>query len=376
VSATDVIVIGGGIIGCACTYELSSAGARVVLLERGSIGGECSAEATGMVWPSSALGRPDAWFDLFLSASRDYAPLVERLREETGYDPEYARPGMLRVALEEGERASLRHAVEWMPPAGQAAEWLEPEDAYRLEPQLSRDIAGGLWLPDAANVHSGRMTMALARAAAMRGAEIRRSTPVLGLELVGDRVTGVRLSDGSLPADWVILAAGAWSGQVSRMLPNPLPVTPVKGQVVVAEAPFGWPRHMLSATGISILARAEGRVALSSTVEPAGFDVRPTLDAVVRLAGAAARLLPPVATLSLSHVWAGLRPDAPDHVLLIGPVDGVGGLIAATGHYRSGILLGPMTGRLVAAMVCSPEGWARRPEAALLKAVGALGASR
>lgn len=367
----DVIVIGGGIVGCACAWELARAGAKVLLLERDRVGSGASAGATGMVWPSGALEGRDAWFELLLAASNDYAETAARLYAETGLEVEYRQTGMLRVALDEAERARWQAAAGWMSEAGLPAEWLEPEAALKLEPRLAPDLAGALWLPGAAQVRSWRVTAALASAAALRGAEIREMCPVLALERRGERLASVRTHAGSLSAERVVLAAGAWSGQLTLGLPAPLPVSPVKGQVVTAEAPYAWLRRMVSATGISVTPRADGRLTISSTEEEAGFDTRPTLDAIAQLTRAGARLVPGLEQLALHEAWAGLRPAAPGRRPIIGPVEGCQGLFAATAHFRSGILLAPLTGRVVAELLL---GNASAPSTAarLFEAAGAL----
>jgi glycine oxidase len=294
------------------------------------------------------------------------------LREETGLDVEYQPSGVLRVALDEAERNLLRRRARWMCDAGIRAEWLEPDDALRLEPALASGIAGALWLPDEAHVRSPRVARALARAAAQCGAEVRESVTVLGFECEGTRIVGVRTSEGAFKARSVVLAAGAWCGPLSAELSQPLPVAPVKGQIVAAAALGRGPRHIVWGLGAYVVPKVDGQLVVGTTEEDAGFDSRPTLGGVTGIIQEAARLVPAVANLPFDAAWAGLRPATPDRKPLIRPVAGIEGLIAATGHFRNGVLLGPMTGRVVADLVLRGARGATSPEAELFRRVGAL----
>lgn len=338
-------------IGCSAAAALARHGAAVTVLERGRIGDGAPRAAAGMVWPTMRSEARDAWFDLCLAASRAYAGIVERLRGETGIDPEWSVDGALRVADGSAERDELRAKGEWMRAAGVDAAWLEIGEALRLEPGLAPDLAGALWLPSAGQVRGDLMAAALGRAAALRGADVREQTAVLAIEQRGDAVTGVRTTDGTLSAGYVVLAAGAWSGPLSSALPRPLLVRPVKGQSLIAAAPAGFVRHVVYGTAASIVPRRGGQLYIGATLEDAGFDTRPTLGEIAGRIRSADRLMPGAASLALVEARAGLRPASPALVPIVGPVPESRGLIAATAHYRNGILLGPLTGEAVAEII-------------------------
>jgi glycine oxidase len=346
----DVIVVGGGVIGCASAYELAQAGARVALLERERIAAGASGAAAGMLAPQSEAQADDEWFRLLLAARAEHAALAPRLREASGMDLDHRASGVLKIALDEHEWAELQARARWQQAAGLAAQCLEPADARRIEPALSPDIAGALWLPDETQVLPGRLTRALAIAAGRAGADVREGAQVLEVLINHSAVAGVRTTFETLFAPAVVLATGVWTPMLDSPL-RALPIRPVKGQMLCALAPAGQaPRHVIWGEDAYLAPKSGGRIFVGSTEEDS-FDARPTLAGVGRLAAAGARLLPALSALPLSSAWAGLRPAAPDRRPVIGCVPGVEGLFAATGHYRNGILLGPLTGKLVAGLV-------------------------
>lgn len=359
-------------IGCAAAAALARHGAAVTVLERGRIGDGAPRAAAGMVWPAMRSETRDAWFDLCLVASRGYGGVVERLRGETGIDPEWSVDGALRVADGSVERDELRAKGEWMRAAGVDAAWLEIDEARRLEPGLAPDLAGALWLPSAGQVRGDLMAQALGRAAALLGADVREQTAVLAMEQRGGAITGICTPDGTLAAGYVVLAAGAWSGPLSSALPCPLLVRPVKGQSLIAAAPAGFVRHVVYGTAASLVPRRGGQVYIGATLEDAGFDTRPTLGEIAGRVRNADRLVPGVASLALVEARAGLRPASPALVPIVGPVPEARGLIAATAHYRNGILLAPLTGEAVAEIILRGGGGEGLAALALLDRAGAL----
>lgn len=359
-------------VGCSVAEALARRGAAVTVLERGRIGDGAPRAAAGFVWPTMASATHDAWFDLCLAASKAYGDVAQRIFEATGVDAEYRPTGALRVADGPGERDELRAKGEWMRAAGVDVSWLEIDEARDIEPGLAPDLAGALWLPAAGQVRGDLMAAALGRAAALRGADVREHVAVLGIERRGDTITGVRSSDGALSAGHVVLAAGAWSGPLSAVLPHPLPVRPVKGQSLLAQAPAGWLRHAVSGTAASLVPRAGGHVYIGATLEDAGFDMRPTLGEIAGRIRGADRLMPGAGSLAFSDVRVGLRPASPALVPIVGPVPECRGLIAATAHYRNGVLLGPLTGEAVAEVILQDRTAAGRAALGMLNRIGAL----
>lgn len=346
----DAIVVGGGIVGCAVAHRLALDGLAVTLVERGEIGREASWAAGGILTPVHLAEYPTALAGLCAASQRLYPPLVAALRQVSAADPEYRVTGFLILVRDDEEERSTRSLEEWKLRNGQPAERLPREEALARQPGLGADVRGALLLPDIAQVRNNRMAVALAEAAQKRGVEIRRDTPVTGFLRVPGRVNGIKTARGDLYAGTTVLAAGAWSGEILRSIGLELAVRPIKGQILLAEAPPDLVRTTIQGGDVYLIPRADGKVLIGSTLEDAGFDKRVTLDAVGELAAKARRILPAMAGLPLLTSWAGLRPSTPDRLPYIGRA-GMEGLIVATGHFRNGILLAPVTAELVSELL-------------------------
>jgi len=348
----DVVVVGGGVIGCAIAYYLTQAGVGVTIVERGEIGGEASGAAAGMLAPLSESPRPGPFVDLCLTSLRLFPALADALREETGIDIEYLPSGILRVALSEDEEGELHHRLEWQSALGGSLslEWVDGEALRRLEPRLGR-ARGALYSPQEHQVSAGRLTQALAQAAARRGAVIQQGVAVTGLLANGRRVVGVGTSAGRVSGGHVVLAAGPWTGAFGRRLGVPLPVRPVRGQML-AFADFALPlRHIVWGEAAYLVPKANGFLFVGATVEDVGFRSGTTVRGQSALRRSARSLVPSLAHSEVASSWAALRPGSPDGLPILGPVPGWDGLSVAGGHYRNGILLAPITGRLMAQLL-------------------------
>jgi len=347
---TDVIIVGGGVIGCAIAYHLAQAGVQVTLFERGEIGGEASGEAAGMLRPLDESLERGALVDLCLASLRLFGPLADTLREETGIDIEYLCSGILRVALTDDEARRLHHLVER---TQGLLEWADPEALRTLEPRLA-PARGGFYFPHLHQVNAGRFTQALAQAATARGALLRQGVGVTGLLTNGSRVTGVRSSEGKAAAAHVVLAAGPWTATFGRQLGAALSVRPVRGQMLAfASSPV---RNIVFWEGQSfLLPKANGLLFVGSTAEEVGFRKNTTGKALAGLRRMATTLVPSLAYTEVASTWAGLRPASPDGLPILGPVPGWEGVNVASGHFRKGILLAPITGQLIAQQLTRGE---------------------
>lgn len=341
----DVIVVGGGVIGCAVAYYLACEGVRVDVLERGEIGGEASGAAAGMLAPLAEVEDAGAFQALCVESLRLFPALASTLREETGIDIEYLTSGILRVALTDAEERRLRELAAR--PGCLPLHWLKAEELRAFEPALSPEIRGGLYSPEEHQVNADRLVQAFARAAEAKGAALHRGR-VSGLLIPGDhRVVGVRTANGDIIAGHAVLAAGPWTGRLAAPLGTDLPVFPVRGQMMALPSRSA-PRHIVWGSAGYLVPKANGLVFAGATVEKVGFRRRTTAAGLRGLAAMASSLAPRLGAISPVDSWAGLRPGSADGLPLLGPLPGWEGVSVATGHYRNGILLSPITGRLIA----------------------------
>jgi glycine oxidase len=366
----DVLVVGGGIVGVAVAFRMALEKLRVTLLERGDVGREASWAAGGILTPIHLAEYPTPLAALCSASMKLYPGLLEQVRALSSIDPEHRVTGLLLVWRDEAGEKAARSLEEWKRGHDQPVQRLSREEALARQPGLSPHVRGALFLPDIAQVRNHRLTAALAEAAARLGAEIHPATPVTGFLRVPGRITGVKTPRGDHYAGTVVLAAGAWSAELARSVGLDLRVTPVKGQMLLTEAAPGFCPHVLLEDETYFVPRADGRLLIGSTLEDAGFDKTVTLQGVGDLARRAAEILPEARRLPLVHSWAGLRPSTPDRLPYLGraPLDG---LLVATGHFRNGILLAPVTAELTADLLTGrPPGVPLEPFSPLRSAAG------
>ena len=347
-SNADVVVVGGGVIGCAIAYYLSREGARVAVLERGLIGGEASGAAAGMLAPLAEAHGPSPFLNLCLASHRLFPELTDTLYADTGVDVEYVPSGMLRVAFSEADEAELRSQINWQDRLGMGVRWIDGEGARGLEPLLSAGVRGAIYSPLEHQVNPGKLVQGLARAAEAQGTVIRQETPVLGLLRRGHRVTGVRLTPETLSADSVVLAAGPWTERLAATLGVRVPVKPVRGQMLALGGGPPPVRHIIWGPKGYVVPKPNGFVFVGATVEEVGYRKSTTKRGLASLRRMANALVPAFSYASDVDAWAALRPGSADNLPILGAVPGWQGLWVASGHFRNGILLAPITGQLMA----------------------------
>ena len=340
-SAFDVIVVGGGIVGTATAYELGRAGARTLLVDRADRGRATDAGA-GILSPETAKRDDPAWVRLVLAAGRHYDALLPRLGPDTGW----SRCGILQLATRETDLS----AWEWVAERATGAAEISPEAARSMVPVLGT-VLRALHHPRAARVDGRMMCATLRRAAVEQGVEVR--TGSVDEVRAGDRATVVVDGD-AVAAPAVVIAGGAWTRRFGEQLGVQLPVGPVRGQIAhlgVAEHDTGtWP-IVQQVYGHYMVPWADRRVAVGATVEDAGFAPDATAGGMQEIMREALRVMPGLATATLGEVRVGLRPTSVDDSPLLGALPGIGNIFVATGHGASGLLLGPVSGALVADMV-------------------------
>ena len=349
--AADVIVVGGGVIGCAVAYAIARERLSVVLLEGEDVASGVSGVAAGMLAPVSEAASPGPLLRLGLASLALFPDLVAELRERSGIDPELERPGSLRVAASDGEARARRERDRALPSFD--LEWLDVAAARQIEPSLAPGIRGALFCPHESHVRSPLLARALAVAATTLGAELRVGVPVRGLVRDGSRVCGVETAAGLVEGATVVLCTGLAAGQARAWLgeAGTLPIAPVRGQILsLAPRPPAL-RTIVRSGSTYLVPRRDGSLLVGATEERAVFDRRATAAGVAQLLGEAIRLVPGLDDAGFAGAWAGLRPATPDQLPLVGPYPGLDGLVLAAGHHRSGVLLAPLTAQLVTGLV-------------------------
>lgn len=343
----EVVIVGAGAIGSSIAYYLAKSGVRVVLFDRGDPGHEATAASAGMLIPLSESRGPGAFTDLGLESARLFEALSQELYERTSMDIGYRKVPLLRVALDEMEEHDLRERRNWQERAGIPVAWLDAGGALEAEPALNPEVRAALFYANDHQVNALALTRALVRASVDLGTTLRERTAVESLVVAGDRVIGVRAGDDTVHADEVVIATGAWSATWAAALRTPIPVRPVRGQLIAIETP-GTPLRSVVFNNVGYLvSKAEGLTYVGSTEEEAGFDSRPTAAGVESILDVIPRLTPRLGGAVFKSAWAGLRPGTPDRLPLLGRLPGWRGVTLATGHYRNGILLAPVTGVLI-----------------------------
>ncbi len=361
-----VVVAGGGVIGLALAWRLRQGGAAITVVERGECGGGASSAAAGLLEaaPPAAEAHPGL-LELTRPAHEGYPEFVRELEYVSGRPVGLGRRGVLLVSLSAEDDAFLDRREAFLRSHDLPSRRLDAAGARWKEQALSPGARGALLFEKDLWLNPRALCAALAEAVRRSGGRICEREEVVAVETSAGRASGVRTGSRSIAADAVVVAAGAWS---SRLLGGGAavaggspaastgPVAPVRGQALALENEGGsFVQRPVRSPEISVVPQNDGRLAVGSTIEDAGFDARPRAWAVAKLLAAVERLLPGTRDLPFREAWAGLRPGTPDGLPWIGPSPSTEGLFLATGHHREGILLAPITARLLADLILRGE---------------------
>ena len=351
----DVLIIGGGVIGLTIARALVRRGVtKVTVAEKNEFGREASWAAGGILAPQVETDKDDDFFRIACASRNLYRGFGESLQAETGIDVQLDTTGTLHVGFTEADEAELRDRFNWQRGQGLAVEWLDGDAARELEPGLAAKVRCALRFPNDSQIENRRLVEALLISNERNGVRLCEDCEAVLVQIENGRVVGVQTSKGLISARSVVLAAGAWTSSIncSAKLPH-IDVTPVRGQMLCFEPPEPIARHVIYSARGYLIPRTDGRLLAGSTSEEAGFEKRVTDTGVNAIKSLAVEIAPVLKSLSIVDSWAGFRPRAKDGLPVLGPTRHAAGLFYATGHYRNGILLAPITGELIAEAILS-----------------------
>ncbi len=352
----EVVVVGAGIAGFAVAYELSERGAAVSLVDAGRPGGGATGASAGLLAAQYESSSDSPLLQLYIESRTLYPKYAAALQELSGHDLRLRWDGMLVANTSAAEHESALATARWQQEAGLRAEVLETSEAARLLPGLSHEVVSYTWLPDEGQIDTQVMALALSDAISRTGIRLITGNGVASIESREQRAVGVALQDGrKLEGERVVLAAGAWSGQIGG-LPRALPVRPVRGQILRLPAKeLGLKRVVATHAGRYLVPRWDGSALAGSTMDDVGFDQSLDERGLRDIQTSLARIVPALAGLKPRERWAGLRPISADSRPVIGPDPELEGLLYATGYGRDGILIAPVAGRVVADLTLTGE---------------------
>jgi glycine oxidase len=343
----DVVIIGAGLIGLSIAFELAERGATVRVYDRAEPGRAASWAGAGMLAPYSDRVHDEALVALCASSLRQYPAFVERVRAAGGADPHLRLSGVVHAAFNGDQLEKLAQQFSGLRRRGVPSEMLDRSAVLAAEPWIGARAVGGLLVHEEGCVDNRRLGRALVSACQARGVSLAQTSSV-SVECDDRRVLGVRTDLGFVSAGAVINACGAWAALLAGAPAACVPrVKPIKGQMIALAAPAGLVRRPTWVADAYLVPRDDGRLLVGATVESAGFDERVTAEGSHALLHAALAAAPSLGSFAVTESWAGLRPGTPDGLPFLGPTP-VEGFFLATGHYRNGILLAPVTARLIA----------------------------
>jgi glycine oxidase len=349
---SDVAIIGGGIMGSAVALRLAQRGIDVTVIERGIPGAEASSAAAGILGPQMESDGPGPLLDLGLKSRALYPALAAELRDLTGIDVGYDRSGVLSVALDAAGEIDLGARRTWQLARGLRVESLSGDAARVREPALGPAVRAALSFADDAQVSARELARAFSQAAAGAGARFLTGRYVRRVLIENGAAVGVELDGDTLAAGAVVVAAGSWSGLVEGAGVPAAVVRPARGQLVSIETRPPIFRQVVAAPGGYLVPRRDGTVLAGSTVEMVGFKKQVTVGGLASILTLALTLIPALGDAPVTGSWSNFRPFTEDHLPVLG-VTPVRGLVLATGHFRNGILLAPITAYAIAELVAS-----------------------
>ncbi len=353
---TDVLVIGGGVIGLSLAYELAGNGLRVRVIDAGQPGREASWAGAGILPPASAAAL-DPFERLTALSNELHRHWSEQLRRATSIDNGYRRSGAIYLARDAAETARLEHFARLAHARRIVAERLAPEAVTLCEPSLQPkpELSAAYLVPDECQIRNPRHLKALMHACGNRGVEITPGAAADDFDIRAGRVRAIHTGIGVLAADQVCLTAGSWSGSLARRLGVSAAIRPIRGQMILLSSPKSTFGRILNEGSRYLVPRGDGRVLVGSTEEDAGFDRSTTAGAISGLLEFAFSLVPELADATVERTWAGLRPSTIDGLPYLGRMPGLDNVVIAAGHFRGGLQLSTGTALVMSQLLRGEE---------------------
>lgn len=343
----EYIIIGGGVIGCSIAFRLAKSGCAVALFDSNSAG-KASMAAGGMLGAQNEFERENPLMEIALESRAMFEDIRDELLAESGIDIELRTAGLLKVAASEEDRSALMNQYQFLSRKDSSVTWLEPSDVPGAEPQMTAHTAGAIYLKKDNQVKAPLLARAFLQAAVNAGVHVYEHTAVQNLLIENGQAFGVKTTLGSFYGERIINAAGAWSSSLLTETGFIPPVIPVKGECISVKLPSNAPvKTVFAVDGCYIVPKRNNEMLIGATSTPDSFDPSVTAGGIRSLLNRAARLLPVLDVGTIERTWSGVRPQAADHLPVIGSHPSIGGLYLCTGHYRNGILLSPVTGVLM-----------------------------
>ncbi|MCR8847326.1 glycine oxidase ThiO [Rossellomorea sp. SC111] len=350
----DVLIVGGGVIGCSILYQLSKRGKKGLLIEKNQLASRASKAAAGMLGVHTELDGGSPFYRLAKNSRNMYPVLAQELKELTGTDIEYEENGMVKLARTEKEAKNLISAASTMD-QDEGVEWLSSLKLSTFEPYLSKQATGGLFIPGDGNVSAPKLTEALGLASVRLGAEVMEYTDVYDFIVEGSRVSGVNTSLGPYYASEIVVAGGAWSQSLLERIGVTLHSFPVKGECFSVKCSRKLVERTIFTEGCYIVPKVGGRYLIGATEHAHTFDETISVSGMMSLMKKATDVLPDLIHAEWEKAWSGIRPQTQGGLPIIGRSERWEGLSISTGHYRNGILLAPITGVMMADLLEGKE---------------------
>jgi glycine oxidase len=366
--STDVVIVGGGVIGCSIAYFLRKAGVEVMVIEREEIAAESSGAAGGLITQLGGLGGPPPFTALMLESWSLFATLIPELEDASGVDIEYRQTGCLRAVLDEDECEQMQELVPVCQSMDIDMQWVTGREAHEMVPMLTLQVLGAAYAPQVGSISAKALTRAYAGAARSLGAVISEHLRVTGFTTHASRVTGVQTVGGeTIACNHLVIAAGSWSRNCGEWLGVDIPLHPAKGQILALRQPEQPLKHSLMVgasetlikyglgNDLFLVPKPDGTIYAGSTVEHVGFDKNLTVGGMAALLTGVVQIAPDLANAPIVKMWTGLRPWSADGYPILGRAPGWANVSVATGHGSIGLEASAVTGKVIAELVTTGQ---------------------